>query len=137
MLHQLVFSIREEYDTRSGGITIETVLRLGEENVICQAKLDTGAQVCLFRRTIGESLGIDIESGHRLELDTIAGSLTAYGHSVTLHTLGLEFDSVVYFAATDNLRRNLLGREGWLRKVRLAIIDDDSAIYLSPYSQPV
>jgi hypothetical protein len=63
------------------------------------------------------------------------GSLIAFGHSVTLHTLGLEFDSVVYFAADYGLERNLLGREGWLQKVRLAIIDYDSTIYLSPYNE--
>jgi hypothetical protein len=66
-------------------------------------------------------------------METLAGSLTAYGHSVTLYTLGLEFDSVVYFAAGPGLPRNLLGREGWLQKVRLAVVDYDAALYLSPY----
>jgi hypothetical protein len=45
----------------------------------------------------------------------------------------MEFDSVIYFSAMPNLRRNLLGREGWLQKVRLAIVDYDSTIYLSPF----
>jgi len=67
--------------------------------VVCQAKIDTGGQVCLFMREIGETLGIDIETGHRHSFNTLAGSLTAYGHTVRLQTLGLEFDSLVYFPA--------------------------------------
>ena len=66
--------------------------------------------------------------------NTLAGSLTAYGHTVSLTTLGLEFDSMVYFAADYGLLRNLLGSEGWLRKVRLAVVDYDAAIYLGPYA---
>jgi hypothetical protein len=133
MSHQLTFATRETYDTRLEGITIEARLVLGEQSVICQAKVDTGGQACLFMREIAETLGIDIETGHRHAFNTLAGSLTAYGHAVRLHTLGLEFDSLIYFAADYGLPRNLLGREGWLQKVRLAVIDYDSTLYLSPY----
>ena len=105
--------------------------------MVCQAKIDTGGQVCLFMREIGETLGIDIETGHRHSFNTLAGSLTAYGHTVRLQTLGLEFDSLVYFPAVYGLPRNLLGREGWLRKVRLALIDDDATLYVSPYQNQI
>ncbi|MGE0126893.1 MAG: hypothetical protein AB7U82_02220 [Blastocatellales bacterium] len=135
MPHQLTFITRETYDSLQDGITIEAVLTLGEETFVCKAKIDPGAQVCLFRREIGEELGINIESGYPRKLDTQTGTLHAYGHTITLHTMGIEFDSVVYFAATYDLRRNLLGREGWLQKLRLAIVDYDSAIYLSPYNE--
>lgn len=134
MPYQLAFITRETYDTLQDGITIETVLSVGEDSIVCKAKVDPGAQVCLFRREIGETLGLDVESGYPCELDTLVGTMLSYGHTGTLHTLGLEFDSMVYFAATPNLRRNLLGREGWLQKIRLAIVDYDSAIYLSPYN---
>ena len=133
MAYQLTFSSRETYDTRLEGITIEARLILEERSVICQAKIDTGGQVCLFMREIAETLGIDIETGHPHSLNTLAGSLTAYGHTVKLQTLGLEFDSLVYFATDYGLPRNLLGREGWLQKVSLAIIDYDATIYISPY----
>ena len=136
MSHQLAFENRETYDTRLEGITIEARLVLGEESVICQAKIDTGGQACLFMREIAETLGIDIEAGHRRVFSTLAGSLTAYGHTVRLQTLGLEFDSLIYFPADYGLPRNLLGREGWLQKVRLAVIDYDSTLYVSPYRNP-
>jgi hypothetical protein len=63
----------------------------------------------------------------------LGGAVVAFGHFVSLHTLGLEFDSVVYFAEEYNLPRNLLGRDGWLRKLRLAVVDYDAEIYLGPY----
>ena len=133
MAYELIFSRREVYDTRLEGITVEARLIFGEQSVICQAKVDTGGQVCLFMREIAETLRIDIETGHRHSLNTLAGSLTSYGHTVRLQTLGLEFDSLVYFAAEYGLPRNLLGREGWLQKVRLGIVDYDSTLYISPY----
>ena len=54
--------------------------------------------------------------------------------SVTLSTFDLEFDSVVYSAVDYDLPRNLLGREGWLQKICLTVIDYDAEIYLSPYN---
>src|SRR6266545_7851814 len=59
MPHPLTFVIRETYDTLQDGITLETVLRAGEESIVCRAKIDTGAQVCLFKREIGEKLGLE------------------------------------------------------------------------------
>jgi len=134
MAFPITFEIRKVYDSIEEGITIPTILILGDTIASFQAKIDTGSQVCLFQREIGEQLGIDIENGPRIKPGSLAGSLPAFGHSVTLHTLGLEFDSVVYFAADYGLERNLLGRDGWLQKVRLAIIDYDSTIYLSGYN---
>jgi hypothetical protein len=32
-----------------------------------------------------------------------------------------------------NLPRNLLGRQGWLRNLKLAVIDYDNLLYLSSY----
>lgn len=135
MTYQQTYQIYHSYDTRSSGIEIQAVLKLGEETVFTEAKVDPGAQVCLFRREHGEMLGLAIESGHRIVLESLAGTLVAYGHTVTLETLGLEFDSVVYFAELYGLRRNLLGREGWLQKVRLGIVDYNAVLYLSPYQE--
>lgn len=133
----ITYDICHQYRSLDEGITIETALILGKHSTLLQAKLDPGSQVCLFQRELGEKLGIDIESGHRIRLGSLTGgSLIAFGHSVTLHTLGLEFDSVVYFAADYGLERNLLGRDGWLQKVRLGIVDYESTIYLSDYNQP-
>lgn len=131
----VVFDIKQEYDSLASGITIETILVFENRSATVQSKIDPGAQVCLFQREIGEKLGIDINSGHPTSLDTLTSSLSAFGHWVKLSTSGIEFDSLVYFAADYGLRRNLLGREGWLQKIKLAIVDYDSTIFLSPYDQ--
>jgi hypothetical protein len=135
MAHQLSFNLRYEYNSLADGITIETALYFGERSITVQAKVDPGGQLCLFQREVADELKIDVESGHPTRVGTLMGSLPAYGHTVTLSTLGIEFESFVYFAADYRLPRNLLGREGWLQKVRLAIVDYDATLYLSPYDE--
>ena len=49
------------------------------------------------------------------------------------HSCGLVFQSLIYFAKYPGLPRNLLGRIGWLRNLRLAVIDYDNMIYLNTY----
>ena len=91
--------------------------------------------MCLFQRAIGEALDIPIENGVKKRLETLTGVLTAYGHEVVLELLGLQLQTVVYFAESDEVRRNLLGRQGWLQLIRLGIVDYDSEIYLSLYDE--
>jgi hypothetical protein len=130
----LDFNIRYEYDSVRSGIFVPITLRLGGTAIPCDAGVDTGSQVYVFQRELGVSLGVEVETGHRIVLSSLGGAVVAFGHFVTLHTLGLEFDSVVYFAEDYNLPRNILGRDGWLRKLRLAVVDYDAEIYLSPYN---
>ena len=128
---QLTFSQHYRYKDDPSGITIPVTLRYGGEPLRVHAKVDPGASVCLFRREHGEELGIPVEQGELITLDTLNGSLQAYGHELVLQTGGLVFESIVYFAKYPGLRRNLLGREGWLRKSLLAINDNDCVLYLN------
>ena len=135
MSYSLNFSKRYKYDSRENGITLEVQLTHNNLIVDADAKVDTGAQVCLFARELGEKLELQIESGVPIQLATLAGSMMAYGHEITLETIGLSFQTVIYFSEFENLPRNLLGRQGWLQLVRLGIIDYDEEIYLSPYNK--
>lgn len=135
MSHQLYFEQKYNYDASESGVTLEVVLRRGSQYAHCLAKVDTGAQDCLFPKRIAEDLGVQLESGLRKEMSTLTGSFIAFGHEITLQTLNLSLNSFVYFAAEDNIQRSLLGRSGWLQLVRLAIIDYDQELYLSPYHQ--
>jgi hypothetical protein len=87
----------------------------------------------LFSRELAEDLSIPVETGLPIRLDSLGGTLEAFGHEVSLQTCGLTFTSVVYFAKYPSLRRNLLGRQGWLRQLRLAIVDYANLLYLSRY----
>lgn len=137
MNYQIEYAVRQIYDSRKAGITIKTTLRRNDLSVVFNAKIDTGAEFCLFARELGEQLDIEIESGYQKNLSTLAGDLSAFGHSVELETLGLKFDTLVYFAKDYALNRNLLGRQGWFQLIKLGLDDYRSEIYISPQDEEI
>ena len=46
----------------------------------------------------------------------------AYGHEVTIGTLGIEVHSLVFFFADANIVKNVLGRRGWLDRLNVGIV---------------
>jgi hypothetical protein len=120
------------YDTLLSGITIEAILRYGNIETSCPAKIDTGSHVCLFERGIADYLGIEVEKGYRQRFATLAGGVVAYAHELELETLGIRMQSYIYFAESYAIRRNLLGQQGWLQFVQLGVHDYAGEIYLSP-----
>ena len=132
----LAFGISHTYTDRENGISIPVMLSFGEREVQLPAVVDTGSTYCLFERSFGESLGLDIEAGMRQEFRTAAGHFLAFGHELTLSTLGIDVDATVYFFADEAIRKNVLGRRGWLDRVRLAIVDYEQILYLAPYDSP-
>ena len=40
---------------------------------------------------------------------------------------------MVYFFADGQINKNLLGRTGWLDRVRLGLFEYDQQLYLAPY----
>ncbi len=112
------------------------VLRSGAIECRVDAKLDPGSTFCVFQRLIGEDLGFDIERGTPQWIGTAMGSFLTYGHEVTLITLGIEIVATVYFAAHEDFPVNVLGRIGWLNRVRLGLVDYESLLYLSDYNDP-
>ena len=136
MRASLSFAIVYEYDSRSLGIEVPVALQAGDTSVEVRAKIDTGSTFSVFRRLVGERLGFDLASGHPEQISTVTGSFAAYGHEVTLIVLDLQITTMVYFAADEHFPRNVLGRQGWLDRVRLGLIDYDSQLYLSAYDDP-
>jgi hypothetical protein len=45
----------------------------------------------------GELLNLDVKAGNPMAFRTATGRVEAFGHLVTIETLGLNFESVVYF----------------------------------------
>lgn len=130
----LFFDHEFSYKDEDEGISLPVKLTYGGQTVGATAKVDPGAAVSLFSREVGIDLGIPIENGEPIWLGGLTGSLEAFGHQVTLQTGELIFQSTVYFAKYPGLPRNLLGRRGWLRNLRLAVIDYDNLLYLSDYN---
>ncbi len=130
---QLTFDEEYRYKDDESGISISVILTYGGKTVHTDAKVDPGSAVCLFSYEDGLDLGVPIERGIPITLSGLTGSLDAFGHEVTLQTGQLVFQSTVYFAKYPGLPRNLLGRRGWLRNLRLGLIDYDNLLYLSAY----
>ena len=87
----------------------------------------------IFERKYAEMLGVDVDSGRLQHFRTVAGSFAAYQHELTIQTLGIEFSAVVFFAQDSTFNRNFLGRSGWLDRLRVAIVDYDRLLFVSPY----
>ncbi|MEK6409686.1 MAG: aspartyl protease family protein [Acidobacteriota bacterium] len=109
---QLNFDEELRYPDDPSGITIPVLLTHGEKSLRVTAKVDTGAQVCLFAQEVGLRLGLEVEQGTPIVLSSIGGSVDAFGHEVFLQAGKLAFESRVYFAKYPGLPRNVLGRQG-------------------------
>ncbi len=131
MPYTLTFEDLLEYDAGKESITVPATLRSGNSYVRVEAKLDTGSTFCVFQRLQGELLGLDIESGFPEWIGTAMGSFLTYGHEVTLSVRGFDFDIVAYFAKDESFNRNVVGRHGWLNRVRMGLIDYEGKLYLS------
>jgi predicted aspartyl protease len=124
-----------EYDTLQSGITVIVTISYGAESRQIRAKIDTGAENCIFERKHGERLGVEIESGREQIFSTAAGIFVAYGHELTLSVLDIETVSTVYFAKEESFTRNVLGRIGFLDRVKLGLIDYEGRLFLSAFSK--
>jgi hypothetical protein len=118
------------------GLVVPVSLIAGKQELDVDAYLDTGAKYCVFPRWIGTSLGIDVESGEEISLGTGGGPLICYLHYLTLRIGSLYFDAVpICFTKFDSFPRCLLGREGWLQKVKVGIVTYEDQLYLGLYDE--
>ena len=129
----ITFDKTHYYNTLRPGISLTAILHHGQESVECEARLDTGSSHCIFKRAHGELLGLYIESTVA-EIATVTGSFKAYLHTVTIEVFGIRSEATVYFAADEQFTRSVLGRIGWLDRVKLGLIDYEAKLLLSPYS---
>ncbi len=122
-----------EYSIFKPGITVPIKLAFAENQVGFTAKIDTGSSHCIFERRHGLQIDLEIENGIELNFSTATGNFRAFGHESTLTVLGIETVSTVYFAENDYFNRNVLGRIGWLDRVRLGLIEQEGKLFLSEH----
>jgi hypothetical protein len=127
------FDVFHEYSLYKVGITVDLILQSGNLKVDVVAKIDTGSTYCVFERHLGEGLDLEIESSLPVTIGTVTGTFQAFGHELTLSVLGIETVSTVYFAENDYFDRNVLGRIGWLDRVKLGLIEREGKLFLSEY----
>ena len=131
MAEEVSFDETYFYNTLKIGITVPVILQLNERLVEIEAKIDTGAENCIFERRHGETLGLEIESGAEKIFSTVTASFVTFEHEITLNVLGVEIFSTVYFAKEESFTRNVLGRQGFLDRVKLGLIDYEGKLFLS------
>lgn len=134
MAYELRFSDSHTYDSRPEGIAIPAVLKFEAKKIELLAKIDTGADDCLFERDYAEALGLRVEDGVRKTYRTVNSRFDAYGHEISIQVLGTETSAMVYFFADPGIERNVLGRRGWLDRIRFGLVDYDQTVYLAAYA---
>ena len=131
---QLQFTDVLTYSGREAGITLSVKLLSGGIECETDAKFDPGAHVCLFSREIGEFLGLDVERGVPIILGSSIspGKLYAFGHEVTLQIESISLPLMAYFSR-DYGMINFIGRQGWLPRMVVGIVDYEQRMYLALY----
>ena len=93
---------------------IQVSLRYGNRAVDLRGLIDSGAADCLFHRSIGEALGIDIESGRVKDYTGIARqSVVGYLHKIGLRVQGMSEWVEIEAAFIDAQVIPLLGEGGF------------------------
>jgi len=133
---QLHFSKTYNYGS-DDSISLPIVLRVGDSSADLVASVDTGASYCLFDRKYGEALGLNVEFGALKVFVTANSRFEAFGHEVTIDALGIETHTTVFFFADPIIRKNVLGRHGWLDRMKIGIVDYDQMLYLAEYDEVV
>ncbi len=129
------FDVVFNYADQEEGVEIPLALNANGRSLMTVGFVDTGCGACLFGNEIGMDLGIDIESGEFAIFKSGAGgSVPAYGHPVVIEFLGIAFESFVFFAKYQGLQRNLLGRVGFLRKLRFGLIEYEATALFAALS---
>ena len=133
MSYHLSFATLVQYDPGQPSMTVAVTLSLSQDQINCEAKVDTGASLYIFARDLGEQLGLEVESGMRQLVGTVTGTFVVYLHEVNLAVAGLECSAFVGFAEDPGFQRNVLGRRGFLEQITLGLVDYAGQLYLSYY----
>ena len=129
----LGFSDRLSYSNYDE-ITVELSLSGNSSTrVSVRATVDTGSKFCIFKPRYAPLLGLVLETGEEVRIRTAAGSFVAYGHEVTLAISTIEWSAVVYFAEVETFPVNVVGRVGFLDRLRLGVVDHEQVLYLGPH----
>lgn len=133
-MYTLTFDEKIRYPDDVQGINLDVIISKHTDNpVSATVKLDTGSTFCIFQRFYAELLGIEVEKGTRETIRTAKGSFTAYGHEILIKFSNLEWEAVVYFAQDESFPVSVLGRNGFLNKINIAIIDYEQLLYLKRF----
>ena len=135
MNYSLEFPYRYSYESHTHTTLPIVLLSDQSRSVDVVAAVDTGSTFSIFERTYGEALDLNVESGSRERIATATGYFYCYGHELTVSLFDLEWQAVVYFADSEVFRRNVVGRVGFLDRLKVGIVDYEQLLYLGLYDE--
>jgi len=111
---------------------IEVTLFYNEVITTDFALIDSGSTFSVFTREIADEMGIEVVQGRVQRLSTLGGSLLAYEHEIEIGiTPNIHYKTEVLFTEYP-VPRNLLGHNGFLDHVAVALRSKFGLIYLNP-----
>ncbi len=134
-MHSLTFKERIEYSGNKQGIELDVIVSINTTNPVSAiVKLDTGSSFCIFQRYYAESLGLEVEKGTKESIRTAKGNFTSYGHEVLLEFSNLSWTTTVYFAQDESFPVSVLGRIGFLDRLKIGLVDYEQLLYVNSYN---
>jgi hypothetical protein len=131
--YQLGFLTRVVYPS-SFDITLSIAISANSQDFYeVKAKLDSSSVFCILQRRYAKLLELDLEAGTLQHIRTATGSFLAYGHDIILSIEGIEWHATVYFAEDEFFPVNVVGRVGFLDRLRIGLVDYEQTLYLSAY----
>ena len=93
---------------------VQVSLRYRNRTVRLRALIDSGAADCIFHQSVGQALGIDVESGLEKGYTGIAGqTVTGYVHSLMLQVPGFPEWIQIEAGFIESDVISLLGQSGF------------------------
>jgi hypothetical protein len=104
----------------------------GSNRIRYLALIDSGADLCIFHAEIGEQIGIDIESGKKLEFNGITGEkMLAFFHHVEVEVGGYRLPCYAGFCKElTKMPYGILGHQGFFDTFQVTFDYDKEKIEL-------
>lgn len=132
-VYKFEFSHRHSYEFHPTITIPVTLISDIATQVDLSAKLDTGSSHCIFEKKFADWLELDLASGAQTRFSTATGYFYCYGHELTVSIFDMEWEATVYFAESEAFSLNVVGRVGFLDRLRIGLIDYEQLIYLGLY----
>ena len=131
----LDFTHRHAYKSSLAVSLPITLISDRDRRITLTPSLDTGSTYCIFEKKYAEWLDLHVEAGLPARISTATGFFHCYGHEVTLLVVDLEWRAPVYFAEAEAFTINVVGRLGFLDRLKVGIVDYEQLLYLGLYDE--
>ena len=109
---------------------IKLAIISGNEKVILEALVDSGANISVFGEEVAQLLGIEIEKGQKIYLGGVGGRIMGYIHKLKVEAAGKLFNCKMVFSREYKVSFNLIGREDFFKKFIISFDEKNKKVIL-------